>query len=70
MPQIKDSFTVIPPIDAGITPIQTIPMYTTAATVNPADATTQDQMRLVETSGILEFWNDPAEDVYEDDDGL
>ncbi len=32
----------------------------------PADATTDDQMKLVEASGALEFWNDPAEDVYDE----
>jgi hypothetical protein len=34
----------------------------------PEDATTADQMRLVESSDVLAFWNDPAEDVYSEDD--
>ncbi len=36
----------------------------------PSDVDTQDQMNVVEASGILDFWIDPAEDVYDDPDGL
>ena len=35
----------------------------------PSDATTDDQMNIVEASGTLDFWNDPAEDVYSENDG-
>lgn len=29
----------------------------------------EDLMRLAETSGAFDFWNDPAEDIYGPDDG-
>lgn len=37
--------------------------------VSPADASTQDQMNIVEASGTLSFWDDPAEDQYSGQDG-
>jgi len=33
------------------------------------DITTDDVMRAVDASGVLDFWNDPEEDVYSHDDG-
>jgi len=30
---------------------------------------TDDLMKLAETSGAFDFWNDPAEDIYGPDDG-
>ena len=35
----------------------------------PSDPTAKQQMRLVEQSGVLDFWDDPEEEVYSDDDG-
>lgn len=32
-------------------------------------AGTDDLMKLAEASGALDFWNDPAEDVYGPEDG-
>jgi len=49
--------------------LQTETMYSRLCSTiitNPADATTDDQMKLVESSGVLDFWNDPAEDIYDD----
>ena len=37
--------------------------------VYPPDATTVDQMNIVEVSGSLDFWNAPEEDRYTRDDG-
>lgn len=37
--------------------------------VHPLDATVQDQMNIVEASGSLSFWDDPAEDIYNENDG-
>ena len=34
----------------------------------PADASTEDQMNLVEASGSLDFWNHPEEDIYNEID--
>lgn len=36
---------------------------------HPADATTRDQMRIVEASGAIDFWNSPEENIYGDNDG-
>ncbi len=35
----------------------------------PPDPTPQQIMRLQESSGALEFWNAPEEDIYTPDDG-
>lgn len=35
----------------------------------PEDPTPAQSMRLTEASGVLAFWDDPAEDVYGPDDG-
>jgi hypothetical protein len=71
MIELKEPFTIIPPVDAEITEVRTEPIYTVSSTIYPADATTLDLMYLAEKSGVLDFWNDPAEDVYgEDDNGL
>lgn len=32
------------------------------------DASTRDQMVIVEESGVLGFWNDPGEDIYDGND--
>lgn len=37
--------------------------------VYPSDATTLDQMNLVEASSTLDFWADSNEDVYDEGDG-
>ena len=37
--------------------------------MHPSDVNIQDQMNIVEASGTLDFWNDPAEDVYDESDG-
>jgi len=33
------------------------------------DITTDEVMRAIEASGTLDFWNDPEEDVYSEEDG-
>ena len=35
----------------------------------PPDANVEDQMAATEYSGALDFWQDAAEDVYEESDG-
>jgi hypothetical protein len=35
----------------------------------PAEATTEDLMNVAEASGVLDFWNDPEEDRYSEEDG-
>jgi hypothetical protein len=37
--------------------------------MQPSDVDIQDQMNIVEASGTLDFWDDPAEDVYDESDG-
>ncbi len=48
---------------------ETIYVRTSSTIIHPPDATTQDQMNIVEASGSLEFWNDSSEDVYGENDG-
>jgi len=35
----------------------------------PSDPTPDQMMRAVETSGALDFWENPAEDIYSPEDG-
>lgn len=49
---------------------QTVYMsYTRVVHSPPDDASTADQMNVVEASGTLDFWNDPEEDIYTGNDG-
>ncbi|NLX14024.1 MAG: hypothetical protein GXY44_10280 [Phycisphaerales bacterium] len=34
-----------------------------------SDPTQLQQMRLIESAGCLDFWNDPCEDIYSPGDG-
>lgn len=36
---------------------------------HPSDASTDDNMSIIEASGTLEFWDHPEEDVYSEKDG-
>jgi hypothetical protein len=51
--------------------VQTEPIYPRACKtiMHPSDVDIQDQMNVVEASGTLDFWNDPAEDVYDESNG-
>lgn len=71
MTELKEQIRFSTPVPVKIGEAKTEPMYSTSSTIYAADATTRDQMYLVESCGVLEFWNDPAEDVYsEGDDGV
>lgn len=35
----------------------------------PSDVTTDDTMSAIEASGTLDFWNDPTEDIYDEQAG-
>ena len=37
--------------------------------VRPEDPTPQQRMRLLDSCGTFDFWNDPREDVYSESDG-
>lgn len=36
---------------------------------DPPDLTTFEIMKAIEASGTLDFWNDPEEDIYDEQDG-
>lgn len=36
---------------------------------DPPDLTTLEIMQAIEASGALDFWNDPEEDIYNEQDG-
>ena len=57
------------PVNAEASPTITIQSGGTLTVVHPAEATTFDLMNAVEVSGVLDFWNDPEEDNYSDQDG-
>jgi len=50
-------------------PTHTIHSGAIVTVVNSPDITTFDCMNAVEVSGVLDFWNDPEEDNYNDQDG-
>lgn len=35
----------------------------------PSDPTPEQRLRIVEASGVLDFWDDPREDIYSLEDG-
>lgn len=43
--------------------------YIRVYTTLPEEVTTGDVMNLIEASGTLDFWNDPEEDIYSEQDG-
>ena len=51
--------------------LQTETVYSRACKtiMHPSDVSIQDQMNVVEASGTLDFWDDSAEDVYDESDG-
>ncbi len=61
----------IPEVAVTEIELQTRTVYASLSTtiVYPADASTIDQMNLVEVSGAVDFWDDPAEDLYTENDG-
>jgi hypothetical protein len=72
MPMTKDNqLTFPPPTLVREEDVQTETIYerTSCTIICPPDATVRDQMNIVEASGSLDFWNDPAEDIYSMDDG-
>lgn len=48
---------------------QTVYVSYTGFVSSPPDASTADQMNVVEASGTLDFWDDPEEDGYTGNDG-
>lgn len=48
---------------------QTVYIRYARTIVHPEDASTIDQMNAIEVSGTLDFWNDPGEDLYTENDG-
>lgn len=39
-----------------------------SSTTKPSDPTESQRLRLIELSGVLDFWDDPEEDVYTAED--
>lgn len=48
---------------------QTQTSYDHLSATYSEDITTDDGMRAMEASGTLDFWNDPEEDLYSEQDG-
>ena len=71
MAAINNALNFVPPVDAMDDDFETETSYCRVSSVicYPSDASTEDQMRLVEASGTLEFWDDPSEDIYTENDG-
>ena len=58
------------PFNLGELQTETVYERVNAGTLSsPDDATTDDQMNLVESSGVLNFWDSPDEDIYREADG-
>ena len=56
-------------VSGNETQTQTVYASYTGIVSSPSDETTFDRMTIVEASGSLEFWNDPGEDIYTENDG-
>lgn len=66
-----DAVRIIPPGACNLDEVQVLTAGTkpTVFSNEPVEPDTRQMMRLVEFSGSLGFWDDPAEDVYTLDDG-
>ena len=49
--------------------LQTQTKYIRVYANYPEDVTTENVMHAIEASGTLDFWDDPEEDVYTEQDG-
>lgn len=58
------------PVSVTDDELKTVTVYKhVSSTISyPAEASTEDQMNLVEASGTLDFWNHPEEGVYDNDE--
>ena len=58
-------FSIVPEITVTESDLRTLTIYQTdyVTIEHPPDASTLDQMNVVECSGTLEFWNDAEEDI-------
>jgi hypothetical protein len=67
----NESMTLIPSASVNAEELGTQTVYERRSETicQSEDVSTADQMGIVERSGTLEFWEDPAEDVYDPDDG-
>ncbi len=73
MTEASKTINFVPAVSVEDTQLQTETVYIRlfATFSYPEDATTEDQMRLVESGGTLDFWNDPGEGIYDETgDGL
>ena len=52
--------------DEPVTTAASLPVLVSDA---PSDPTLEQRMRIVEVSGILDFWDRPEEDIYSLKDG-
>lgn len=71
MTMTKNSLIAVPSVDVLDSDFETETTYfrVSSTICNPSDATTADQMHIVEAAGTLEFWDDPSEDIYKESDG-
>jgi hypothetical protein len=71
MTMTENRLTFNEPVDATDEDFTTETVYSRVSSTicYPSDASTEDQMNVVESSGTLEFWDDPSEDVYTESDG-
>jgi len=67
----NEPMTMIPSASVSAEELGTQTVYERRSEIisQTEDASTADQMGIVERSGTLEFWEDPAEDIYDPDDG-
>lgn len=56
----------LPPVEINEFGVETV-MYPEAFTIS--EPTEMQRYRLIEASGVLDFWNDPEEDGYTQADG-
>ena len=64
MQDFSKAIISIPPRNVDEEETETTYLRVSSTIYHPSDPSTEDQMRIVEASGTLDFWSDPAEDLY------
>ena len=65
----QDNFRMFDPLDMAGASTRTVHVGSTLTVIHPEEAAVNDLMNVVEASGVLNFWNDPEEDGYDEQDG-
>jgi hypothetical protein len=66
---IKPEFIDVPLREIAEDKTETIASSHVYVPLVPPDPTAEQNLRIIESSGAFDFWNDPQEDIYSLNDG-